>query len=183
LYGAQMQLDPVTPPGPGIELELESRNFNGTVGTTLYSNFTSTFDATTGLVTFNANVPFNFTAGTGYWLVLSDPITDGVTWDFTSSNLYQSQFGFGLASYDTSWISTADNGQGSSTYYQPSDGPQLFDLIAPSAASVPEPPSLLLLCFAGAIAVFARYLPGARASRLQRPRGEQARGVICSCVR
>ena len=84
LYGAQMQLDPTSPPTPGITLEVESRNSNGTVGATLYSNFSSSFDPTTGVVTFTANSPFELTAGTGYWLVLADPRAGGVTWDFTS---------------------------------------------------------------------------------------------------
>jgi hypothetical protein len=37
---------------------VESRNSNGTVGATLFNNFSSSFDPTTGLVTFNANSPF-----------------------------------------------------------------------------------------------------------------------------
>ncbi len=68
-----MQLDPTKPPDSGIVLEVEARNANGTVGATLFSNFSSSFNSTTGLVTFTANSPFELTAGTGYWLVLSDP--------------------------------------------------------------------------------------------------------------
>jgi hypothetical protein len=165
LYGAQMQLDPTTPPTPGITLEVESRNSNGTVGATLFSNFSSSFDPTTGLATFTANSPFELTAGTGFWLVLSDTRAGGVTWDFTESNVYQSHFGYGLPSYDTSWISNADNGQGNSVYYQPSDGPQLFDLIAPAAVVVAEPTSFLLLCFSVAIAVLTLWFRGARRGR------------------
>ncbi len=166
LYGAQMQLDPTSPPTPGITLEVESRNSNGTVGATLYSNFSSSFDPTTGVVTFTANSPFELTAGTGYWLVLADTRAGGVTWDFTESNVYQSHYGYGLPSYNTSWISNADNGMGNSIYYQPSDGPQLFDLIAPTpAVVVPEPTSFLLLVFAVAVGVFAMCFQGARCGR------------------
>jgi len=178
LVGAQMHLDPTKPPTSGIVLEVESRNFNGTVGTTLFSNFSSSFDATTGLVTFLANSPFELKAGTGYWLVLSDRSAGGVTWDFTVSNVYQSEFGYGLPSTDTSWISTADNGQGTSTYYQPSNGPQLFALIEVAPAAVPEPSSLLLLCFPVAIAVFAMRFPGGRAFRFLRPRAGQATKMV-----
>jgi hypothetical protein len=160
LYGAQMQLDPTAPLPSGIVLEVETRNFDGTVGATLFSNFSSSFDAMTGLVTFTANSHFELTAGTGYWLVLSDTPTGGVTWDFTASNFYHSQFGYGLPSFNTSWTSTEDNGSGTSNYYQPSAGPQLFDLIAPTPASVPEPHSFVLLCFPVAIAVLTLWKRG-----------------------
>ena len=130
LFGAKMQLDPNAPAPSGIILEVEARNFDGTVGATLFSDFSSSFDSATGLVTFTANSHFEMTAGTGYWLVLSDTSAGGVNWDFTASTAYQSQFGYGLPSFHTSWSSNADNGLGSqSTYYEPSEGPQLFELI------------------------------------------------------
>jgi hypothetical protein len=154
LYGAQIQLG--SAPDSGIKLEVESRNaVDGTVGTTLFSDFSSSYNAATGVVTFTANSGFELTAGTGYWLVLSDPSAGGVTWDFTAINVYQSQYGYELPSYNSSWFSTADNGQETSSYYQPSAGPQLFDLIGPPSATtaVPEPQSLLLLCFPIAIAI------------------------------
>jgi hypothetical protein len=165
LYGAQMQLDLTAPVPSGIVLEVEARNFDGTVGATLFSNFSSSFDAMTGLITFTANSHFELTAGTGYWLVLSDTSTGGVTWEFTASNVYQSQYGFGLPSHDTSWTSNQDNGSGLSQYYQPSDGPQLFDLIAPAGASVPEPHSAVLLCFPVALAVLTLWFQRARRGR------------------
>ena len=153
LYGARMQLNPSASPSAGILLEVESRNLDGTVGATLFSNFSSSFDPTTNEVTFTANSSFELKAGTGYWLVLSDPLAGGVNWDFTASNTYESQFAYGLPSYNTSWSSTADNGLGDSRYYQPSDGPQLFQLIAPAPSAVPEPSTWLLLGFPVAIAV------------------------------
>jgi hypothetical protein len=173
LQGARMQLDPTEPPTQSIMLEVESRNFDGTVGTTLFSNFSSSFDPTTGLVTFTAKSAFELTAGTGYWLVLSDPAAGGVTWEFTESYVYQSQYAYGLPSYNTAWISNQDNGQGNSTYYQPSDGPQLFQLI-----TVPEPPAFLLLSFPVVLAVFAMCFQGAGASQFQRPRAPQAREAV-----
>jgi hypothetical protein len=142
LYGAKMHLDPIDSPSSGIKMEVEARNADGTVGATLFSNFSSSYDSTTHLVTFIANSAFEMTAGTGYWLVLSDPKAGGVAWEFTESYVYQSQYAYGLPSYDTAWIGTQDNGQGKSVYYQPSDGPQLFQLIA---GSVPEPSSVVLL--------------------------------------
>ena len=112
LYGARMHTGCVRASSQGIILEVEARNSDGTVGATLFSDFSSSFDATTNEVTFTANSSFELKAGTGYWLVLSDPSAGGVNWDYTASNTYQSQFGYGLPSYNTSWSSTADNGQG-----------------------------------------------------------------------
>jgi hypothetical protein len=165
LYGAQMQLDPSASPSPDITLELEARNGNGTVGATLFDDFSSMYNAKTGVITFTANSAFELIAGTGYWLVLSDPSAGGVSWDFTSMNNYESQFAYEPAVFNTSWTSTADNGQGDSTYYQLSDGPQVFALIASSPASVPEPSSWLLLCFPVAIAVLTLWFQGARRGR------------------
>jgi hypothetical protein len=167
LYGAKMQLDPTDSPSSSIKLEVEARNSDGTVGATLFSNFSSSFDPRTHLVTFTANSPFQLTAGTGYWLVVSDPSAGGVAWDFTQSYVYQSQYAYGLPSYDTAWISTQDNGQGKQVYYQPSDGPQLFQLFA---ASVPEPSSLILLGCAVASVVAAKCSRGARAFLFKRHR-------------
>ena len=168
LYGARMQLYPSAPPSSKITLDVEARNANGTVGQTLFSNFSSSYDSTSGVITFTANSPFELAANTGYWLVLSDPGYGIVTWDFTSSLVYQSSFGYGLPSYNTSYYSDQNNGMGNAFYYQPSEGPQMFQLIA--SAAVTEPPSFLLLSFPVAIILVVVCFQGARASQLQRPR-------------
>jgi hypothetical protein len=173
LYGARMQLDSAVAPSSKIELEVEARTSNGTVGQTLFSDFSSSYDASTHVVTFLANSLFNMAADTGYWLVLSDPKNGTVGWEFTTSQVYQSSFGYGLPSYNTAFVATQDNGMGDIVYYQPSDGPQMFQLIAPGG-SVPEPSSSLLLCVPVAIALFATRLRGARASRLRRRLAGQA---------
>ena len=103
LYGARMQLDLNNPPTTNIQLEVEARNANGTVGQTLFDNFSSSFNSGSGIVTFIANAPFLFTANTGYWLVLSDPTKGNVTWLFTASQFYESNDGYGLPSYNTSY--------------------------------------------------------------------------------
>jgi hypothetical protein len=173
LYGAKMQLDAAAPPSSQITLEVEARTAAGTVGQTLFSDFSSTYDTRTGLITFLANSPFDMAANTGYWLVLSDakghsdPTKGSVTWDFTTSQVYQSDLGYGLPSFNTAYYSNQDNGMGNATYYQPSDGPQMFQLLAPAA--VPEPSSLHLLCVFMAIAVFGMGIRRARASRFRRP--------------
>jgi hypothetical protein len=171
LYGARMQLDATMPPSSKITLEVEARNADGTVGQTLLSGFSSSYDQRSGLVTFLADAPFEFQANTGYWLVLSDPTNLSVTWDFTASQVYQSDLGYGLPSHNTSYYSNQDNGMGSAIYYQPSDGPQMFQLIATPA--VAEPPSLVMLSLGVAIVVLAIRFQGARSSRLPRPRVEQ----------
>jgi hypothetical protein len=79
--------------------------------------------------------------------------------------VYNSQFGYGLPSFNTSWTSTADNGMGDSIYYQPSDGPQIFQLISSAPATIPEPSSFLLLGFPVAIAVLTHWFQRARRGR------------------
>jgi hypothetical protein len=165
LYGARMQLDADAPPSTNILLEVEARTSNGSVGLTLFSNFSSSYDTKTGVITFLANSPFNMAADTGYWLVLCDATnrTGTVTWDFTTSQVYQSDQGYGLPSYNTAYYSNQNNGKGNAIYYQPSEGPQMFQLL-----SIPEPSSSLLLSVPVAIAVFAMCLRGARPSGLRR---------------
>jgi hypothetical protein len=167
LYGARMQLDPTVPPSSKITLEVEARNADGTVGQTLFRDFSSSYDPSSGLITFLANSPFDMAANTGYWLVLSDPTQESVTWDFTTSQVYQSSFGYGLPSYNTAYYSDQDNGMGNFNYYQPSDGPQMFQLLAPAA--VAEPPSFVLLTIPVAIAAFATGYRHVRASPFRRP--------------
>jgi hypothetical protein len=174
LYGARMQLYPSAPPSSKITLDVEARNANGTVGQTLFSNFSSLYDSTSGVITFTANSPFELAANTGYWLVLSDPGNGIVTWDFTSSLVYQSSFGYGLPSYNTAYYSDQNNGMGNAFYYQPSEGPQMFQLLA----LVPEPTSFLLLCFPVALILAVVCFQGARASRLQRPRAALATEMV-----
>jgi hypothetical protein len=176
LYGARMQLDATVPPSSSITLDVEARNAGGTVGQTLFSDFSSSYDTRTGVITFLAKSPFDMAADTGYWLVLSDPTKGSVTWDFTPSLVYQSDLGYGLPSFNTAYSSDQNNGLGNATYFQPSDGPQMFQLIAPAA--VAEPPSLLLLSFPLAIAVLAMGFRGARASWSRRPRAGQAREMV-----
>jgi hypothetical protein len=176
LYGAQMQLDPTAPPSTRITLEVEARNADGTAGRTLFSDFSSSYNPSSGLVTFLADAPFDFAANTGYWLVLSDPTKGSVTWDFTASQVYQSNLGYGLPSYNTAYYSDHDNGMGNPVYYQPSDGPQMFDLI--TTGVVAEPPSLVMLSLGVAIVVLAIGYQGARSAGLSRPRvGQGPRAV------
>jgi hypothetical protein len=167
LYGARMQLDPTVPTSSNITLEVEARNADGTVGQTLFSDFSSSYDPRSGLITFLANSPFDMAANTGYWLVLSDPTKGSVAWDFTTSQVYQSSFGYGLPSYNTAYYSDQDNGMGNFKYYQPSDGPQMFQLLAPAA--VAEPPAFVLLSIAVAIAAFLMGYRHVRASQFPRP--------------
>jgi hypothetical protein len=152
LSGASMQLASFDTPSSGITLEVESRNSDGTVGSTLFSNFSSSYNSTTHQVTFTANSPFELMAGTGYWLVVSDPEMHGVAWEVTTSSSYQSQNDYALPSSDTAMTSTQDNGRGHTVYYQLSDGPQLFELT--EVAANPEPSTAIVAGF-GAVAFIA----------------------------
>jgi hypothetical protein len=167
LYGARMQLDPTVPPSSKITLDVEARKADGTVGERLFSDFSSSYDTKTGLITFLAKSPFDMAADTGYWLVLSDPTKGSVTWDFTTSLVYQSDLGYGLPSFNTAYTSDQNNGLGNATYLQPSDGPQMFQLIATTA--VAEPLSFVLLSIPVAIAAFAMGYRHVRASWFRRP--------------
>jgi hypothetical protein len=175
LFGAQMQLVPGAAPSPNITLEVEARNPDGTVGRSLFSDFSSSYNPRSGLVTFLADAPFAFAAGAGYWLVLSDPTEGSVTWQFTASQVYQSDLGYGLPSFNTAYYSDQDNGMGNALYFQPSDGPQMFDLI--TVAAVAEPSSLVLMGLAVAIGVLAMHFQSSRASRRLRPRAARATKV------
>ena len=176
LQGAQMQLDPTAPPSSNITLEVEARNADGTVGQTLFSDFSSSYNPRSGLVTFLADAPFDFAANTGYWLVLSDPTNGSLTWEFTASQVYQSHLGYGLPSFNTAYYSDQNNGMGNALYFQPSDGPQMFDLI--TAPVVGEPSSLVLMGLAVAIGVLAVHLQGSQSSSRQRPRVSRATKVV-----
>ena len=119
---------------------------------------------------------FDFAANTGHWLVLSDPTNGSVTWDFTASQVYQSDLGYGLPSFNTSYYSDQDNGMGEPMYFQPSDGPQMFDLI--TVPAVAQPSSLVLMGLAVAIGVLAMHLQGSRASWRPRPRVAHGTKVV-----
>jgi hypothetical protein len=153
LQGATMLLDTAVAPSSSIKLEVEARNSDGTVGGTLFSDFSSSYDPTTHLVTFTVNSPFELMSGTGYWLVLSDKAGSGgrVGWQYTTSQTNSSQDGYTLPATNTAFVASGDNGSGNITYYQLSDGPQLFELTGASAPAVPEPSTALLAAF-GAVA-------------------------------
>jgi hypothetical protein len=148
LRGAQAKFDSSYTPSSGVALEVEARNADGAVGATLFSDFSSTFDSTTHVITFLANSNFTMQPGAGYWLVASDSAAN-FRWSFTTSTSYQSNLGFSLPSSNMSWVGTADNGTGNNNYYQLTDGPQFFSLLAPTA--VPEPSSFLLMGMGAAL--------------------------------
>jgi hypothetical protein len=153
LRGATMPLDPSDAPSKSITLEVEARTSSGTVGATLFSDFSSSYDPTTHLVAFTADSSYVLKSGTGYWLVLSDP-GRGVEWQFTTSNTIQAQDGYALPTHNTAFISTGDHASGNATYYQLSDGPQMFELTATSVSAVPEPSTASMAAF-GAVAFTA----------------------------
>ena len=167
---------PTAPPSSSLTLEVEARNADGTVGQTLFSDFSSSYNPRSGLVTFLANASFDFAVNAGYWLVLSDPTKGSVTWDFTASQVYQSDLGYGLPSYNTAYYSDQDNGLGDAVYYQPADGPQMFDLI--TIRVVAEPPSIVMLGLGAAILGLAIGIRRTLSARLPRARVGRGPGTV-----
>jgi hypothetical protein len=169
LFGAEMQLNAAAPPSSSIMLEVEARNSNGTVGQTLFDKFSYSYDKNSGRITFMATSDFVLKAGTGYWLVLHDAPKGGVNWDFTPMNVYKSDYGYGLPSFDTSWTSNIDHGGGNSRYFQPSDGPQMFALVT-FGSSVPEPASIIQGSLAALLIGFLSWYTHARSRQSGRAR-------------
>ena len=127
------------------------RTANGTVGTTLFNNFSFTHDDTTGITSATPNTPFTLSAGGGYFFVLSSS-TGSVGWDFTRETTYTAAFGATIPDYHS--VLSVDNG--ATNYYSLDDGPESFRL---NGNAVPEPSTWALTGCAllgGAIALARR---------------------------
>ncbi len=107
------------------------RTASGTVGSTLFNNFSFSHDDTTGITSATPNTPFTLGAGAGYFFVLSSS-TGNVDWDFTRETAYTAAFGATIPDYHA--VLSVDNG--ATNYYSLDDGPQSFRL---NGNAVPEP--------------------------------------------
>jgi hypothetical protein len=146
-------------PIQGETFAIDARNPDGTLGGTLFNNFTLSFDSGTGLETITPNTPFVFAPNTGYWLVLISPRpgtglpNDLVSWDNTNSTAYSSSNGWSLPTTNTSEFTL----QGSTTYFDLSVGAQLFQVnVGPTA--IPEPGPMALVATAAALVTAATWL-------------------------
>ena len=154
LQSVVLQLDKAKSSATGLQLNLESRALDGTIGSTLFNDFSTAYDSATGLATFSAASSFVLAANTGYWLVASDTgSTDSnIYWVFTPSQNYASALGFSLPDSPCSWVSGLVGSNDASAYYTLAAGPQAFQItIGNLVASVPEPTSFVL-CGIGGVA-------------------------------
>jgi hypothetical protein len=145
-------------PTPGETFAIFSRNADGTVGTSLFSNFTLSAMSSNGmtLTTAMATAPFTFLAHTSYWLMMVEtPGTFG-DWDISSTANYTSAFGVTIPATKASFADVPGLGP---IYYDASDGLQLFQLNGtPAIATVPEPTALALAAIGGAVVLGAAWL-------------------------
>jgi hypothetical protein len=134
----------------GESFAIFSRNADGTVGSSLFSDFTLSHDSTSGNTTATANSPFTFLAGTSYWLMML-VTQSGATetfgdWDNSNSFTYTSSFGVTIPQTNTSasyFIDPTTNIPGYQ-YGNLTDGLQLFQVDGSALGAVPEPSALVL---------------------------------------
>lgn len=140
---------------PGETFAVAARNGDGTVGATLFGDFTVTYDAASGNATAAANTPFTLQANTGYWLLLGGG-GSLVGWDYTVSSSYVAAFGITLPGSMVAYFA----GGGDEGYFSLADGPQLLEV---NGVAVPEPSTVALAALAGGIGVLAHLRRRSRA--------------------
>jgi len=144
-------------PAPGEFFTINSRNPDGTVGSVIKSDFTSSYDPGTGLDTFTPITPFLFFPNTGYFLVLNSAVPGDINaapaWDYTLSTSFTSN-GITLPTTNTSFYNFGGSGN---QYFDLEDGPQKFQINGTLLAAVPEPGQMTLAAVAGVFGMGATY--------------------------
>jgi hypothetical protein len=143
-------------PTKGETFAIFSRNADGTVGTSLFGDFTLSYDSVSQNTTATANSPFIFGANTSYWLMMVE--TPGTFGDWDSSNSftpYTSAFGVTIPDTNTSFADVPGLG---TQYLDANQGLQLFQVNGNALAAVPEPPALALAATGGAVLLGASWL-------------------------
>jgi hypothetical protein len=135
---------------PGESFAIFGRNADGTVGHSLFSDFTLSHDSTSGNTTASANSPFTLQAGTSYWLMMlvqqsGVPANFG-DWDGSNSLTYMSSFGVTIPDTNTSVTYLSDFLGNPPTYHYNNltAGLQLFQVDGSALGAVPEPSALVL---------------------------------------
>ncbi len=135
-------------PAPRETFSIFDRNLNGTLGNALFTNFTTSYNAGTGLGTATAVMPDLLAANKSYFLVLTSSnfgsINDAPAWNYTSSPTFTSPFGVTFPAANSAFYSF----NGPPQYFSLSSGPQLLRVNGTgvsAALPVPEPGALALL--------------------------------------
>lgn len=119
---------------PGEAFSINTRNADGTVGLSLYTDFALANDAASGQTNAVPNTPFVLLPNTGYWFVVT--ATAGTAWGYTTGASYASLYGVTQPASNVAY-KTTDNGL-TSSYFSLADGPQLLRVDA-VALAIPEP--------------------------------------------
>ncbi len=138
----------------GETFSVYSRNTDGSVGSSLFSGFSLSFDSTMDTTTATVTGAFTLQANSGYYFVLNSNSTSNIEWSYTSSTDYAAAFGASLPVTKTSF----DSVSGTTVYYNLSDGPQLIQVNGTALAAVPEPSAYAFmgLALAGGVVLLAR---------------------------
>jgi len=137
----------------GESFAIFSRNADGTVGTSQFTDFTLSHDSTSGNTTATANSPFTFQANTSYWLMMlvqqtpGSPLENLGDWDNSLAFSYTSNFGVTIPDTNTSvaFFIDPDTNIPGYQYANLTDGLQLFQVNGTArGAAVPEPSALTL---------------------------------------
>jgi len=140
---------------PAENFAIYSRDANGNVGSQLFTDFSLSFDGTSGIDTITANSPFQFAANTSYWLMLLSVDSTKVNWNFTRSSSYTASFGVTMPTDHTS--ATFDSNANQYQYFTIDDGPQFVQVNG--TAATPEPASLGMLAIVAAAVLVRRRTP------------------------
>jgi hypothetical protein len=147
----------------GESFAIFSRNADGTVGTSQFTDFTLSHDSTSGNTTATANSSFTFQANTSYWLMMLVAQNPGSglenfgDWDISNAFAYTSAFGVTIPDTNASvgYFKDPDTNILGYYYSNLTDGVQLFQVNGTAqGAAVPEP-SALGLAAIGQVVVLA----------------------------
>jgi hypothetical protein len=148
-------------PTPGETFAVFSRNADGTVGGSLFSDFSLSYDSGSFNTTATATAPFSLQANTSYWLMMIEiPGTFG-DWDNSLAYTYTSTFDVSIPTTNTS----VSYFSGAYAYANLTDGLQLFQF---SGEAIPEPSTLALATTSAVIMLGATWLCQRRGGKLVR---------------
>jgi hypothetical protein len=145
-------------PTLGETFAVYGRNADGTVGSSLFTDFSLSYDRGSLNTTATATAPLTLQANTSYWLMMIEiPGTFG-DWDSSLAFTYTSTFGVSIPTSNSS----VSFFSGSYQYLNLTDGLQLFQL---TGEALPEPSSLALATTSAVIMLGATWLRRRRVAK------------------